>query len=202
MGAGDDNAKRARRRLPPGARIEILVHAMRARAALLLLMTSAFTACSAKTMVAEINACEGGDADACELMAARHFLGEGVPRDESLGAMLTGRAAQLRYTACLNGNQRACDKIAARSGAIPLPKPAPSALDSAKGGAELVLSIELPDATSLVVNGKPLVDEAVLLAVAKKQLEAQPDTRAVIRADQRVPHGRVITVLDTLKQAG
>jgi biopolymer transport protein ExbD len=41
-----------------------------------------------------------------------------------------------------------------------------------------------------------------LIRVARAAKEADPDPRAVIKADEHARHGRVIHVLDTLKQLG
>jgi len=41
-----------------------------------------------------------------------------------------------------------------------------------------------------------------LLAIAQKARAANPEVRATIRADNDATHGRVMAVLDTLKQAG
>jgi biopolymer transport protein ExbD len=179
---------------------------MRALTLAPLLALSALIGCSPKAAAA-LAACEGGDADACEIVAARYFLGEGVPRDENMGGLFTGRAAQLRGAACVGGDKAACDKILVRNGPLPMAAAPPAAapLDlprASSGDVQLVFSVELPDAKSTFVNGKAVADDAALLAVAKKQVVDQPDTRAVIRAEQSVPHGRVIAVLDTLKQAG
>jgi biopolymer transport protein ExbD len=83
------------------------------------------------------------------------------------------------------------------------PFAAPLDLPRAGGGeVRLIFSVELPDAKRTIANGEAVADDAALLAAAKKRVAESPDTRAVIRADKSVPHGRVIAVLDTLKQAG
>jgi biopolymer transport protein ExbD len=50
------------------------------------------------------------------------------------------------------------------------------------------------------LNGVEVTDDAAFAAAVKSKV--LPQTRAVIRADKDVSHGRVITVLDRLKQAG
>jgi biopolymer transport protein ExbD len=66
----------------------------------------------------------------------------------------------------------------------------------------LVLGIELAENGNLMVDGKAVADEAELLELAKRAHSEHPDVRAVIRADTRVAHGRVIAVLDAVKRAG
>jgi biopolymer transport protein ExbD len=53
-----------------------------------------------------------------------------------------------------------------------------------------------------VVDGKKLSDDRLVIEEAKKGLAKNKDLRAVIRADKTVQHGRIIRVLDLLKQAG
>ena len=59
----------------------------------------------------------------------------------------------------------------------------------------------------LAANGVTQVDantvptDDAVFPLAQQALKANPDMRAVIKADAAVPHGRVIHVLDLLKQA-
>lgn len=74
---------------------------------------------------------------------------------------------------------------------------------AAKGEAtQLVFGVEVHANGDLMIDGKKLPDEKQLIDEAKKGLTKNKDLRAVIRADKTVQHGRIIRVLDLLKQAG
>jgi biopolymer transport protein ExbD len=65
-----------------------------------------------------------------------------------------------------------------------------------------VFSIELSRDGKAAVDSQPVPDDeaiGLLAAAAKKKLN---DPRAVVRADRQVQHGRVIHVIDLLKNAG
>lgn len=66
---------------------------------------------------------------------------------------------------------------------------------------QTVLSVIVPADGPLQVDGSAS-DEAALVARARTALAADPELRAVIQADRAVPHGRVMSVLDSLKAAG
>ncbi len=80
----------------------------------------------------------------------------------------------------------------------------PMDLPKAASGEEVqnVFSVEL------TVDGKTRVDslavpgDDAISELAKQAKSKNKDVRAVIRADKKVEHGRVIRVLDLLKQAG
>jgi biopolymer transport protein ExbD len=80
----------------------------------------------------------------------------------------------------------------------------PMDLPKAASGEEVqnVFSVEL------TIDGKTRVDSLVVPGddsisdLAKQAKAKNKDVRAVIRADKKVEHGRVIRVLDLLKQAG
>jgi biopolymer transport protein ExbD len=80
----------------------------------------------------------------------------------------------------------------------------PMDLPKAASGEEVqnVFSVEL------TIDGKTRVDSLVvptddsISELAKQAKGKNKDIRAVIRADKKVEHGRVIRVLDLLKQAG
>ena len=80
----------------------------------------------------------------------------------------------------------------------------PMDLPKAASGEEIqnVFSVEL------TVDGKTRVDsmgvegDDSVLELAKQARAKNKDIRAVIRADKKVEHGRVIRVMDLLKQAG
>jgi biopolymer transport protein ExbD len=67
---------------------------------------------------------------------------------------------------------------------------------------QMIFGVELHANGDTVVNGKKVGSDAAILPLAKEELAKTPDLRAVIRADTTVQHGRVITVLDTLKTGG
>ncbi len=67
---------------------------------------------------------------------------------------------------------------------------------------QLVFGLEVHANGDLTVDGKKLGDDRLLIDEAKKGLAKNKDLRAVIRADKTVQHGRIIRVLDLLKQAG
>ena len=67
---------------------------------------------------------------------------------------------------------------------------------------QLVFGLEVQADGALYVDGKKLADDTGLIDEAKKGLAKNKDLRAVIRADKTVQHGRIIRVLDLLKQAG
>jgi biopolymer transport protein ExbD len=86
--------------------------------------------------------------------------------------------------------------IVSNSMSLDLPK-------AAKGETtQLVFGLEVHSNGDLVVDGKKLTDDRVLIEEAKRGLAKNKDLRAVIRADKTVQHGRIIRVLDLLKQAG
>lgn len=66
---------------------------------------------------------------------------------------------------------------------------------------QTILSVIVPADGAIQVDGVA-TDEATLGAKARAALEQDPELRAVIQADRAVPHGRVMSVLDTLKSAG
>jgi biopolymer transport protein ExbD len=66
---------------------------------------------------------------------------------------------------------------------------------------QLIFSVELTEAGRTFVDSKEIANDELVGQLAKESRTKNPDLRAVIRADQKVPHGRVIHVLDLLKQA-
>jgi biopolymer transport protein ExbD len=52
------------------------------------------------------------------------------------------------------------------------------------------------------VDSKRVVNDDAILPLARDAHARNNDLRAVIKADSSVPHGRVIHVLDLLKQGG
>ena len=67
---------------------------------------------------------------------------------------------------------------------------------------QVVFSIVLAADGSSQVDSKPVVNDDAILPLAREAHDKNAELRAVIKADSAVPHGRVIHVLDLLKQGG
>jgi biopolymer transport protein ExbD len=79
---------------------------------------------------------------------------------------------------------------------LDLPKAATGSSD-----VQVVFSIILATDGRALVDGKDIPNDDAILSLARASEEQHPDLRAVIKADAAVTHGRVIHVLDLLKQA-
>ena len=79
---------------------------------------------------------------------------------------------------------------------LDLPKAATGTSD-----VQTIFSILLSADGRTVVDTTQLPNDEAILALARTAQAAHPDLRAVIKADSAVTHGRVIHVLDLLKQA-
>lgn len=79
---------------------------------------------------------------------------------------------------------------------LDLPKAATGSSD-----VQVVFSIILATDGRALVDGKDIPNDDAILGLARAAEEQHPDLRAVIKADAAVTHGRVIHVLDLLKQA-
>jgi biopolymer transport protein ExbD len=66
---------------------------------------------------------------------------------------------------------------------------------------QVIFSIILAVDGRALVDGKALVNDDAILQLARDAQAQHPELRAVIKADAAVTHGRVIHVLDLLKQA-
>jgi biopolymer transport protein ExbD len=82
-------------------------------------------------------------------------------------------------------------------------KSVPLDLPKAASGSDIqtVFSVVLSADGITQVDGKTLPNEDAIFPLAKAAREKNPELRAVIKADNAVNHGRVIHVLDLLKQA-
>lgn len=80
----------------------------------------------------------------------------------------------------------------------------PMDLPKAASGEELqmVFSVELSADGQTRVDSQGVPSDEAISDLAKKAHLKNKDLRAVIRADKKVEHGRVIHVLDLLKQSG
>src|SRR5215472_6038567 len=79
---------------------------------------------------------------------------------------------------------------------LDLPKAATGTSD-----VQVVFSIILAADGRALVDGKAIPNDDAILQLARDAATQHPDLRAVIKADAAVTHGRVIHVLDLLKQA-
>ena len=82
-------------------------------------------------------------------------------------------------------------------------KSVPLDLPKAASGTDVqtVFSIVLLADGTTQVDSKPVANDDAIFPQAKAAREKNAELRAVIKADSAVPHGRVIHVLDLLKQA-
>lgn len=67
---------------------------------------------------------------------------------------------------------------------------------------QTVFSVELTADGKTVVDSAPVPNDDAISGLAKRAKEKNKDLRAVIRADSKVEHGRVIHVLDLLNRTG
>jgi biopolymer transport protein ExbD len=67
---------------------------------------------------------------------------------------------------------------------------------------QTVFSVELSTDGKAYVDSKQVPSDDAIARLAKEARTKTADLRAVIRADRKVEHGRVIHVLDLLKRAG
>ena len=82
-------------------------------------------------------------------------------------------------------------------------KSVPLDLPKAASGTDIqtVFSIVLASDGTTQIDSKTVPGDDAILAQARAAREKNPELRAIIKADAAVPHGRVIHVLDLLKQA-
>jgi biopolymer transport protein ExbD len=74
---------------------------------------------------------------------------------------------------------------------------------SASGEAmQSIFSVDLSVDGRVRVDSKAVADDEGILPLARHAKTENKEIRAVIRADKKVEHGRVIHVLDLLRQAG
>jgi biopolymer transport protein ExbD len=67
---------------------------------------------------------------------------------------------------------------------------------------QTVLTVTLAADGAAYVDGAKIADDEAVLPAARGAMAKNPEVRAVIKADKAVAHGRVVHVLDLLKQAG
>jgi biopolymer transport protein ExbD len=86
--------------------------------------------------------------------------------------------------------------VVSRAMPMDLPKAATA------GEVQTVYSVALRADGTTHVNGSPTPLDEDLFRSAKSQLAKEPEVRAVVQADGKVPHERVMRTLDVLRQAG
>ena|SRR5581483_11088317 len=67
---------------------------------------------------------------------------------------------------------------------------------------QLVFAVTLAADGRTAVNGQTVAGDDDLLAMARREHEAHPDLRAVVQADGKVFHERVVHAVDLLSRAG
>jgi biopolymer transport protein ExbD len=70
------------------------------------------------------------------------------------------------------------------------------------GEQQIVFAVTMNAAGETMVDSRRIEKDTELLALARKARSANPDLRAVIHADSEVNHGRVVRVMDMLRQGG
>lgn len=70
------------------------------------------------------------------------------------------------------------------------------------GEVQMVLSVIVPKAGPLQVNGVQLREDEELVGQTRAQIAAHRDLSVLIAADGATPHRRVLKVMDLLRQAG
>lgn len=82
--------------------------------------------------------------------------------------------------------------------AVPLDLPQSSETEDV----QVILSVIVPTTGPVLVDGEPMKDEATFEAAVKAVREEHPEVRAVVHAESRTHHARVLDVLDRLKRGG
>ena len=67
---------------------------------------------------------------------------------------------------------------------------------------QVVFAVSLPAEGQASVNGQPLASDEEILALARQAHDTHPDLRAVVQADGKVLHERVVHAVDLLSRAG
>lgn len=70
------------------------------------------------------------------------------------------------------------------------------------GEIQTMFTVTIDAAGTLAANGRTVGDDAALRAAAENARRETPDLRAVLSASERVNHGRVMHVLDVLREVG
>ena len=83
-----------------------------------------------------------------------------------------------------------------------MPMDLPKASKKSAESIQTIFSVELSADGKTYVDSKEVPNDAAVTKLAQDEKAKNAELRAVIRADQKVEHGRVIHVLDLLKRAG
>lgn len=67
---------------------------------------------------------------------------------------------------------------------------------------QVYFSIDLTKDGAVFVDNKKVELSAEVLKLAREAHDKNPEIRATIRADSNLPHGKVMEIIDLLKQAG
>lgn len=70
------------------------------------------------------------------------------------------------------------------------------------GEQQIVFSVAVNAKGEIQVDNSPVKTDAELLTLARRARTSNGEVRAVIRADAALSHGRVVRVMDLLKQGG
>jgi biopolymer transport protein ExbD len=70
------------------------------------------------------------------------------------------------------------------------------------GATQTVLSVSIDAQGAVLANGKPVANDAELRGRASLALKENPELRTVIAASTDASHGKVMHVLDTVRDAG
>ena len=158
-----------------------------------MLLALAVVGCNSEKRLGD--ACDKGDPGACDVLSARYAYGEGVRKDPARAAELGARTMELCSKDGGAGDSPSCHRFAVVKAVVPLDAPRDA------GEPQGVLSIVVAADGTTQIDGKSVANDDAILPIAKAAHDANPDLRAVIKADANVSHGRVIHVLDLLKQA-
>lgn len=137
--------------------------------------------------------CDELDPDGCAELAAAHRLGHHVEKSAERATQLEKKTLELRVALCAKGDQAQCEQLPPGFVPVRLDKPAPS------GEVQTLVEVGLTANGDLSFGGES-VTESELKTRAAAACKAGP-VRLKIVADKNATHGRVILVLDSLKQA-
>ncbi len=68
-------------------------------------------------------------------------------------------------------------------------------------GVVSAVSVTIDQSGAIFADTRPVNEQALVAYMSEKKRE-NPEVRAIIAADQRVAHGRVVQVIDLVRQAG
>jgi biopolymer transport protein ExbD len=83
---------------------------------------------------------------------------------------------------------------------IPVELPDAPTADSPQKEQPTTLAVSVDQAGQIYLDAEK-IDLEGLKAKARESREKDPETRAILNADARIPHGQVVSVIDALRQA-